>query len=274
MILGVKRNTRSSTVDSTKYNQRTWDGMVEAGNKWTQPVSAETIAAARTGDWQIVLTPFKPVPRPWFPQRLDDCSVLCLASGGGQQAPIMAAAGADVTVLDASPNQLGQDERVAARDGLDLTTELGDMRDLSRFDDGAFDLIVHPASNMFVESVLPVWKEAARVLKPGGSLLSGMANPVEYMFDLAAWEQGRLEVRHRIPYSDVRDLDPTELKTLLLDQDEPVSYGHTLHDLIQGQIDAGFILAGFYEDKLGDGPLDAYIDSYFATRAIKLDPGA
>ncbi|KAG1318310.1 hypothetical protein G6F63_015276 [Rhizopus arrhizus] len=39
--------------------------------------------------------------------------ILCLASGGGQQAPVLAAAGADVTVFDLSDGQLEQDRRHA-----------------------------------------------------------------------------------------------------------------------------------------------------------------
>jgi 2-polyprenyl-3-methyl-5-hydroxy-6-metoxy-1,4-benzoquinol methylase len=56
---------------------------------------------------------------------------LCLASGGGQQAPILAAAGASVTVFDASDAQLGSDRAVATRHGLDVTTVKGFMDDLS-----------------------------------------------------------------------------------------------------------------------------------------------
>ena len=94
---------------------------------------------------------------------------MCLASGGGQQGPILAAAGADVTVFDNSPRQLEQDRYVADRDGLHLQTVEGDMRDLSCFPDESFDLIVHPVSNVFVPDVKPVWREAYRVLKPGAT---------------------------------------------------------------------------------------------------------
>ncbi|MEV5357700.1 class I SAM-dependent methyltransferase [Streptomyces sp. NPDC052693] len=76
--------------------------------------------------------------------------MLCLASGGGQQGPVLAAAGARMTVLDNSPRQLEQDDTVAAREGLDLRTVLGDARDLSPFPDASFDLIVHPVSNLFI----------------------------------------------------------------------------------------------------------------------------
>lgn len=53
--------------------------------------------------------------------------VLCLAGAGGQQAPYLAAAGADVTVFDLSENMLKKDEFVAKRDGLKLTIIQGNM---------------------------------------------------------------------------------------------------------------------------------------------------
>src|SRR5205085_1973198 len=100
----------------------------------------------------------------WFPP-VAGLEVLCLASGGGQQGPILAAAGARVTVFDNSPNQLAQDRLVADREGLALETVRGDMADLAAFPDARFDLIVHPCSNMFVPDVRPVWREAFRVLR-------------------------------------------------------------------------------------------------------------
>ncbi len=95
-----------------RYNRQAWDRQVERGNPWTIPVDPEAIARARQGDWQIVLTPTKPVPADWFPP-LAGLDVLCLASGGGQQGPILAAAGAKATVFDNSPKQLAQDRLVA-----------------------------------------------------------------------------------------------------------------------------------------------------------------
>src|SRR5512137_353933 len=170
-------------MDIRRYNRDAWDREVRKSNKWTVPVSADTIAKARRGDWQIVLTPTMPVPADWFPQ-LKGADVLCLASGGGQQGPILAAAGARVTVFDNSPRQLDRDREVAEREGLDIRTVEGDMADLSAFAGASFDLIVHPVSNIFARDVLPVWREAYRVLRPGGALLAGFSNPINYIFDL------------------------------------------------------------------------------------------
>lgn len=192
-----------------------------------------------------------------------------MASGGGQQGPILAALGANVTVFDNSQEQLNKDIMVAKREGLDIKTIQGDMRDLSDIDDDTYDLIIHPWSNCYVDSVIPVWKEAYRVLKKGGVLISGFANPLEYIFDLEKMNQGNLVVKHKIPYSDLESISEDELKSLILDQGEGIAFGHTLEDQIGGQIEAGFLIGGFYED-IGHSLLDNYINTSIATKALKL----
>lgn len=255
-------------MDIREYNRTAWNRQVDEGNRWTVPVGPDVIAAARRGEWEIVLTPNKPVPRAWFPS-LAGADVLCLASGGGQQGPILAAAGATVTTYDNSPNQLRREREVADRDGLAIRTVEGDMRNLDAFADESFDLIFHPCSNAFVPDVRPVWKEAYRVLRRGGSILSGFTNPLFYIFDdVAAVDRGELIVRHAIPYSDVTSLTDEERRRYT-DKGEPLCFGHSLDDLIGGQIDAGFAVTGFYEDRDPTHPLGKFIPAYIATRATK-----
>lgn len=254
-------------ADPTAHNRKAWDSLVAKGNRWTQPVSSEVIAAARNGQWEIVLTPEKPVPGSWL-DPVEGKKILCLAGGGGQQAPILAAAGADVITLDNSPGQLEQDQAVARRESLAIGSVLGDMRDLSAFEDGCFDMIVNPCSNSFVPDVNLVWEECHRVLKVGGSLMVGFISPITHIFDYDKMEAGELSVRHKIPYSDF-DL-PEEERQALIDQDEPLWFGHSLEDQIGGQIAAGFAITGFYEDRWKElAALSDYIDLFVATRAIK-----
>lgn len=256
-------------MDYVSKNREVWNKKVDSDNVWTRPISADEVEDAKLGKWKIYITPTKPVPRKWFPEKLIGKKVLCLASGGGQQGPIMAAAGAEVTVFDNSEKQLGQDSYVAQLYNLNIKTVQGDMKDLSVFKDKTFDFIIHPWSNCYVDTVIPVWKEGYRVLKSGGTLISGFANPIEYIFDLEELEQGRFVVRHSIPYSNLTSISKEELKKLVLDQNEGICFGHSLYDQIQGQIEAGFLIAGFYEDK-GGSSLDQYIDNSIATKAIKL----
>jgi SAM-dependent methyltransferase len=258
-------------MDVRAYNRRAWDRQVEGGNRWTVPVGPEAIAEARQGRWEILLTPIRPVPGGWFPE-LSGLPVLCLASGGGQQGPILAAAGAEVTVLDNSPRQLAQDRLVAEREGLALATVEGDMADLSAFDDESFGLIVHPVSNCFAAAVRPVWREAFRVLRQGGVLLAGFNNPAVYLFDWGLiTQERRLVVRHAIPYSDVESLSADELARYEA-QGEPLEFSHTLEDQIGGQLEAGFVLTGMYEDRNPPEDQDLlsdYMPLFIATRALK-----
>jgi len=249
-----------------QHNKKAWEREVQNGNPWTIPVTPEQIARARQGDFQLLLTPVRPIPPEWYPSLLG-CRVLCLASGGGQQAPILAAAGARVTVLDNSPAQLDCDRRVAQREHLDLELVEGDMADLSVFSDGSFDFILHPVSNCFVPHVRPFWKEAFRVLRAGGRLAAGFLNPLQYCFDEDLAQQGIFQLRHTIPYADLTSLSAEERRRRY--PDEPLEFGHSLQDQIGGQLAAGFHLIDFYEDISPEDKLSAFMPLFFATLVLK-----
>lgn len=259
-------NWRNS-MDVRSYNKDAWNRHVEEGNRWTKAVDSEIIAKARRGDFSIVLTENIPVPKRWFPP-LPGADVLCLASGGGQQGPVLAAAGAKVTVFDNSPAQLRQDQLVAEREALPLRTVEGDAADLSMFPASSFDLIFNPCSTVFMRDVRAVWRECARVLRPGGILMTGSMNPVHYIFDLYKMDEGVLEVRHQIPYSDLTSLPKEDLDEQI-EKGLPVEFGHSLTDLLGGQLDAGFIITDMYEDYMLESPLHNYHPSFVATRAVK-----
>ncbi|MEZ5559985.1 MAG: class I SAM-dependent methyltransferase [Pseudomonadales bacterium] len=258
-------------TDVFEHNRQSWNRQSLSGeSRWCEPVSAAVIEAARRGEWTVILTPNRAVPRPWFAE-LRGARVLCLASGGGQQAPVLAAAGAEVVSYDASDEQLAKDSLLAERDGLNLRTVRGDMADLSCFEDGRFDLIFHPVSNVFVADVRPVWRECHRVLAPRGRLLAGFMNPDFFLFDHAALERGAApEVRFALPFSDVKDLPAEELAARIA-AGEALEFSHSLDDQIGGQIDAGFVIAGFYEDRweARATPLDRYMPTSMATLALK-----
>jgi SAM-dependent methyltransferase len=256
----------AQSPDPVAHNRAAWDREVDNGNQWTVPVGPQVTARARAGDWSVVLLGDQPVPRDWFPASLAGLPVLCLASGGGQQGPVLAAAGADVTVFDNSPRQLSRDEEVAARDGLDIRTVLGDMRDLSAFPDASFGLVFHPVSNVFSPEVLPVWREAFRVLRPGGLLLAGFMNPDVYVFDAGALDRNTFVVRHRLPFSTL-DLSPAERRRTY--GDGPIEYSHSLTDQIGGQLAAGFALTHLTEASDDNDTTGPYLPRYIATRAVR-----
>ncbi len=258
-------------IDVHRHNRTAWDAESRSGsNPWCQPVAKSTIDEARNGDWDVILTPKKCVPQTWF-DGVENKRVLCLASGGGQQVPILAAAGAKVTSFDISEAQLAQDELVAKRDGLDIELIQGDMTDLSCFEVERFELVFHPVSNVFCSDVRRVWHECYRVLATGGRLLSGFMNPCYFLFDHDALEEGGpLVVEHRLPFVEATDLLPHRLEQRL-NHPEALEFSHSLDDQIGGQIDAGFVIAGFYEDRWTDEAtrLNAYMPTSIATLALK-----
>jgi 2-polyprenyl-3-methyl-5-hydroxy-6-metoxy-1,4-benzoquinol methylase len=252
-------------MNISDHNKNAWDKYVTDKIRWSIPVSKDKIDNAKNGNWAIVLTPTKPVPHNWFPE-LKGLKILGLASGGGQQGPILAALGAEVTIFDNSENQLNQDRKLSDEFKLNIKTVQGDMKDLSVFSDESFDVIFNPCSVGFAENLKPIWQECFRVLKPNGILMTGLINPVT--FQLAQDEQ-TFKLVYTQPYSDLHSLPKEKLDELIKNQ-EALEFGHSLTDQIGGQLSAGFVITDFYEDYWGDQQLiDKYLPSFFASRGVK-----
>ena len=257
-------------IDINEYNSAAWDEESIEGSEWCTPVGKDVIEKARRGEILLKLTPNRYVPASWL-KDIGGKDVLCLGSGGGQQAPVLAAAGANVISFDISGEQLLKDLFVAGRDGLKLRTLRGDMSELSQFPDGGFELIVNAVSNIFVPDVRTVWKECYRVLRPGGELLSGFMNPSFFLFDhKKAEEKGELTVLYKLPYSDLTSLDEKKLRELV-DKKVPIIFGHTLEEQIGGQTEAGFVITALLEDDWSDEAtlLNKFSTTTIVTRASK-----
>ncbi len=92
---------------------------------------------------------------------------LDLGCGGGHVSYAAAAAGADVTAYDLSPEMLAVVAAEAARRGLSIATAQGGAERL-RFADAAFDLVLSRYSAHHWRDFASGIAEAARVLRPGG----------------------------------------------------------------------------------------------------------
>lgn len=262
----------SFNLDIIDHNRQAWDRQASQDCEWSRPVTPEMIADARKGQWQARLTPGD-LPEGWLSD-VKGKRILCLASAGGQQAPILAAAGADVTVFDISEGQLEQDRRVAEREGLPLLTVQGDMRDLSVLADETFDIVFHPISNLYVPDIRPVWRECHRVLKTSGRLLSSFYNPIVFVGDRdpAHAEKGLIRPAYRLPFAEAEHLPPDVVQAKV-GRGEALVFGHSLSQQIEGQLHAGFLLAGFHEDWQPSARflIDRFVPTFIATFAIKSD---
>src|SRR5262249_47295326 len=105
----------AAVTDYRTVNREAWNRLAAAGSDSSQPLgSAEFVEAA---EWLC--------PEEWLPWQ-EIRTILCLASGGGQQAPTFAMLGYEVTVVDLSPEQLARDLQVAEALGLPLQCIEGD----------------------------------------------------------------------------------------------------------------------------------------------------
>ena len=242
-------------------NASTIDRWVEEGWEWGRPISHETYLAAVRGHWDVLLTPVKPVPHAWFGE-LKGKRILGLASGGGQQMPIFAALGAECTVLDYSERQLASERMVAEREGYAISIVRADMTKPLPFPDETFDLIFHPVSNCYIREVKPVWRECWRVLRSGGTLLSGVDHYVNFIVD-----EDEREIVNHLPFDPLAD---EAQRSKLEAEDGGFQFSHTLEEQIGGQLEAGFTLLSLYEDTNGAGRLhELNIPTFLAMRSVK-----
>ena len=243
-------------------NARTIDKWIKDGWVWGKPIDHETYINATKGKWDVLLTPTKPVPHEWFGD-LKDKKVLGLASGGGQQMPIFAALGARCTVLDYSKLQIESERIMARQEGYLIDIIRADMSKPLPFENESFDLIFHPVSNVYVKDVKSIWKECYRILKNHGSLLSGLDNGINFLFD----GDNEREVVNHLPFDPLVNEDQ---RKQLEKADCGIQFSHTMEDQLGGQLEAGFIIKSLYEDTNGKGYLhEMNIPSFIATWSIK-----
>ena len=237
------------------------DKWCEDGWIWGQSVSHEIYEKARHGEWNVRLTPVKPVPKEWF-GILKGKKILGLASGGGQQIPIFTALGAQCTVLDYSSKQCESESMVAEREQYHVEIIQADMTKPLPFEDETFDMIFHPVSNCYIEKVEPVFKECYRVLKKGGKLLGGYDIGINYIFD----DKEECLV-HALPFNPLKD---KKLYEECIKNDWGIQFSHTLEEQLGGQIKSGFHITDLYEDTNGEGNLhEHHVPSFVAVCAVK-----
>lgn len=233
--------------------ERNIDRLVEKDVDWSRCANDEEIVGARAGNIKLNLLWDRPLPKDWLPD-VRGLSVLCLAGAGGLQAPILAAAGADVTVADISARMLEKDKEMSKRHGLRIRTVKCNMCDLSDFEDESFDLVVNPPSMMYLPDPAPAFSECARVLKKGGIFIMSAPAPVNYLCEYDT-EKGVYIACNRMPYSSVEHDG----------QGDWVEYGHTMESYLGGLTRAGFVIVGYIEEQAED-----ITELMFALKAVKL----
>lgn len=256
--------------DYLAFNQDRWNREArKKGNPYTIPISHEELMQAKADPIDVSLTVGKAVPPDWF-EKAKGNKILGLACGGGQQGPVFAVKGYDTTIMDYSQAQLDSDRMVAQREGLSIRTVLADMTQPFPFEDEAFDIIFCPVSNVYIEHLDNMWREAYRVLKRGGLLMVGYMNPWIYMYDAdIVWDEPDKELllKYPLPYN-ARELEAEGV--VRIDPEFGYEFSHTLQEQIGGQLQAGFAMIDFYESRDPRNRLSQFGPDYLANLSIKL----
>jgi ubiquinone/menaquinone biosynthesis C-methylase UbiE len=230
--------------DLARHNRDRWDALARAGVSFAQSMlDLDADAARRLVDPYGILGDVR------------GKEVLCLASGGSQQSVAFALLGARATVLDLSDEQLDRDRAAAAHYGVTIDVVQGDMRDLSRFADGRFDVVWHAYSINFVPEALPVLREAARVLAPGGYYRIEFANPFVFEVDERSWTGDGYLLRR--PYVDGAEMEDTTWviareNGTTFQVEGPREFRHLLSSVVNGMVAQGFVLLGLWEAESPD----------------------
>ena len=221
-------------------NQEAWTRWARTGGLYTRPwleLPRELVLAYVSGKIEVMPEPYAYMyPREAF-RDVGGREVLCLASGGGQQSAFFGLLGARVTVYDLTEAQLESDRLAAQHHGYPIATVQGDMRDLSVFSGGSFDIVFQEISICFVPDVRPVYREVARVLRPGGLYRVAHCNPATQLVGEGSWDGQGYRISQ--PYGGGELADP---------DDELVEFRHLLPDMFNGLVEAGLSIEGVWED--------------------------
>ena len=191
--------------------------------------------------------------------------VLCLASGGGMQSALFAAAGAIVTVVDLSPEMLRLDTEIAARFRLEVRTVETSMEDLSMLKPGEFDLVIQPVSTCYVPDIRRVYDQVARVLEPQGVYVSQHKQPACLQTGTALLQDGYLVSE---PYYRTGRLPPSPPGCMHRESDA-IEFLHRWEQLLGELCRAGFLIQDISEPKSGD---EAAAPGTFEHRSLFVPP--
>ncbi len=259
------------------HNRRMWDRLAHAGIPYTRPQGTPPRSARGKRRFLDELTDGR-----IRHLRLEGKRVLSLAGGGGWDAVLFAELGAETTLFDLSRRQLATVRALARERGTKIRFAEGDMRDLSRFEDGEFDLVYHHHSLVFVPDAGRVIREVARVLAPGGTYVFSTMHPVTLrMYEMWTGTGWGFKQRY-FQNGPVPTKEPTWEFDDVKVTAATLEYGHRISDLVNACVRAKLVVEGLWEWSPGDagGPpgsdneLERYLPAFIAIRARRPADGA
>jgi SAM-dependent methyltransferase len=216
-------------------NQSAWDRRARSGDRY--------VDTAQEPDFKDPLKVADPYS--WLDRCVTDKRILCLAAGGGRHGVLFASAGAQVTVVDLSPEMLSIDSQLASARKLNLNTIETSMDCLEMLDANYFDCVFHPVSTCYLPTLPRLFSEVTRVLKDSGLYLSFHKQPASLQTadGYSRDSQGYLL---RTPYKSKKPL-PTSTPNALHREAGTVEYLHTWESILRGICSHGLVIEDFVE---------------------------
>jgi len=143
------------------HNRKAWDALVHKKQVFTRPAADDEVH-----------DPLGTVDKAgWLGGSVAASGCCASLREAAVKAFLYAAAGADVTVVDISPEQLRLDRVAAAERGLQVRTVEASMDDLSALRDGSFDVVIHPVSTCICPTCSRCSAKSRGSRSPAGSTL-------------------------------------------------------------------------------------------------------
>ena len=129
------------------------------------------------------------------------------------------------------------------------------------FGEQRYDVIYSAATIQWIPEDIAFSKTYA-LLKPGGILLCGLGNEVNYLVN-----DDETMIVNSMPFNPLVN---EQQRKQLEEDDCGMQFSHTVEEQLGGQLEAGFVLTGIFGDTNGEGRLhEMGVETYLATRAVK-----
>jgi SAM-dependent methyltransferase len=219
------------SADVRERNRQAWDQRVAKKARFTEPADDAYLARRKSG-----------LGGGWLEGQVAGKKILLLGAGGGRSSARYSEAGAMVTVVDISPAMLELDRKIAAERGYDMRIVEASMDDLSVFDAESFDIVNQPVSTCYVPDVIPVYREVARVLIPGGLYISQHKQPTSLQASMRPTARGYEIVEPYYREHALRTVTGTPIR-----EEGTIEFLHRWEQLIGGLCRSGFVVEDLSE---------------------------
>ncbi len=241
------------------HNRRAWDQRVRGGRIFARAIDDEQFREALAD------------------VDLRGRKLLCLAAGGGRQSVIYATSGAEVTVVDISAAMLELDRRAATARGLNIRTVEASMDHLPMLAEAEFDIVIQPVSTCYLPDVRSVYREVARITRPGGIYISQHKQPASLQAGARPSAAG-----YELTEPYYRD-GPLPAVTGSRHREEgTLEFLHRWEQLVGEMCRAGFVIEDLAEPRHGDAQAAAgtfayrgqYVAPYVRIRTRRESPAS